>query len=105
MGRFEPLVYTAPRRSNFVSDAELLSMMERHGLANHGPCKWTFCKGGGGLLFPTPSSAPRYLFRGQTQRHTPCFPSMYRHYRYPAKYLHQLEADDVALIVASFAKT
>ena len=80
-------------------------MMEQHGLANHGPCKWTFFKGGGGVLFPTPTPTPRYLFRGQTRRHTPCFPSMYRHYRYPVKYLHQLEADDAALIVASFAKT
>lgn len=105
MGRFEPLVSATPRRSNFVSNAELLRMMELHSLANHGPRKWTFFKGGGGLLFPTPTSAPRYLFRGQIRRHTPCFPSMYRHYKYAAKYLHQLEADDAALIVASFAKT
>jgi hypothetical protein len=46
MGRFEPLVSATPRRSNFVSNAELLRMMELHSLANHGPRKWTFFKGG-----------------------------------------------------------
>ena len=80
-------------------------MMEQHSIANRGPAKWTFCTGRGDLRWPTPAPAPRYLFRGQTQRHIPCFPSMYRHVRYPARHLHQFETDDAALVVANFAKT
>jgi len=105
MGKFEPLISAVPRRSNFVSRAELLHMMERHNVAHLGPSKWSFCAGNGGLVFPVPSPVPRYLFRGQTQRHTPCFPSLYRHYRYPARHIHQLDAADAALIVANFART
>src|SRR5258708_20012862 len=105
MGHFEPLVSATPRRSNFVSNAELLRMMALHSLANHGPRKWTFFKGGEGLLFPTPTSMPRYLFRGQIRRHTPCFPSMYRHYKYAAKYLHQLEPKNSPFILPSLPKT
>jgi hypothetical protein len=105
MRKFEPLLTVPPRRSNFVDTEELFRVLERYGEANIGQRKWAFYTGEGGLLYPALSPPPRFLFRGQTQRHTPCFPSLYRHYRYPARYLHQLEADDAAAIVANIAKT
>src|SRR5262245_37399603 len=101
MPNFEPLVSAVPRRSNFVSHEELLRAMESYGEAHIGQRKWAFFRGEGGRLYPAFTPHPRFLFRGQTKRYTPCFPSLYRHYRYPAKYLHQLEADDAAAIVAN----
>jgi hypothetical protein len=105
MTNFKPLVSTVPRRSNFVSHAELMEAVERYSEAGIGPRKWAFSKGEDDLLYLMPTPNPRYLFRGQTQRYTPCFPSSYRHYRYPAKYFHQLDEDAAALIVANIAKT
>lgn len=102
---FEPLISAVPRRSNFVSRSELLDHMDQRGVSHLGPRNWSFCVGDGGLVIPTPSPVPRYLFRGQTKRHTPSFPSLYRHYRYPARHIHELEGDDAASIVANFART
>jgi FRG domain len=105
MTKFKLLVSAVARRSNFVGSAELLGAVERYSEANIGPRKWALFRGEAGLLYPASTPHPRFLFRGQTQRYTPCFPSLYRHYRYPAKYLHQLEEDDAATIVANIAKT
>lgn len=51
------------------------------------------------------SPPPRYLFRGQTERHVPCYPSMHRHLRSPSKFLRDLSRTDAAKIVADVAKT
>lgn len=51
------------------------------------------------------SPPPRYLFRGQAERHIPCYPAVYRHFRSPTKFLHDLSLSDAAKVVADIART
>lgn len=74
MAKFEPLVSAVLRRSNFISSAELLAMMDRHGIASSEPRKWSFATGEGGVLVPIVTPTPRYLFLGQTRRYSPVQP-------------------------------
>jgi len=104
MARFEPLVSSPHRRSNFITREELVAMLDRHRTISSEPLKWCICSGEGGLSYPLPTPNPRFLYRGQTKRHVPCFPSLFRHIRYPAKYMDQLDAADAASIVANMAK-
>lgn len=92
------------RRSNFITREELVGVLDRHRAASSEPLKWCICSGEGGLSYPLPTPAPRFLYRGQTKRYVPCFPSLLRHIRYPAKYMDQLDASDVASMVADMAK-
>jgi FRG domain len=105
MNKFRPLVVPVPRRSNRVSTDELLGLLRQHSSIGVRERKWAFFRGtkeGRALLSTT---GPHYLYRGQAARHVPCFPTIYRHYRYPVRFLDQLCADDAAEIVAGLAKT
>lgn len=67
--------------------------------------KWAFCRSDLGRLTVMPTTGPHVLYRGQTRRHTPCFPTTYRHLRRPASFLHQLTVDEAMRIVADVART
>ncbi|WP_404549006.1 FRG domain-containing protein [Dyella jejuensis] len=52
-----------------------------------------------------PATYPPYLFRGQSKRHVPCFPSMYRHIKTMPQYMWKVSEADAMRIVADAART
>ena len=84
---------------------QIRSVAHRMGVIGKVERKWAFCRCRDGRLSLLPITGPRYLFRGQTQRYTPCYPSVYRHFNTPAQFIHQLTADEALRIVADAART
>lgn len=105
MRNFQPIVPPKARRSNTVSADKLLEMLKTHGSIGRQERKWAFCTVASGKKTLLSTTGPHYLYRGQTTRHVPCYPTIYRHYRHPARFLDQLFAEDAAEIVANIAKT
>lgn len=105
MSNFQPLVSPKARRSNTVSTEELLEMLRTHGSIGRRERKWAFCTTKSGKRTLLSMTGPHYLYRGQTTRHVPSYPTIYRHYRHPARFLDQLFVKDAAEIVAHIAKT
>jgi hypothetical protein len=84
---------------------QIRSVAHRMGVIGKVERKWAFCRCHDGRLVLLPTTGPRYLFRGQTQRYTPCYPSIYRHFNTPAQFIHQLAADEAMRVVADAART
>ena len=86
-----------------VSADQILRLADAHRVIGAKKRTWSFAtmRTGATALVSTP---PRYLFRGQTERHVPCYPSMYRRLRSPSKFLRDLSQGDAAKIVAGIAK-
>lgn len=84
---------------------KLLSLAHQQRAINVHDRKWSYCKSGEETFALLPNSFPRYLYRGQVKRYTPCFPSMYRHFEAPARLLRNLPAAEAIKIVADIART
>ncbi len=103
ISRQEPVAYLM-RVTPQTAD-QIRSVVHRMGVIGKVERKWAFCRDRDGRLVLLPTTGPRYLFRGQTQRHTPCYPSIYRHFNTPAHFLHQLTTDEAMRVVADAART
>lgn len=88
-----------------LTSGEILALARRHHVIGVHERTWSFCRNerrGSTLL---PIGGPYYLYRGQTHRHVPCFPSMYRHIARPARFLDQLSSDEAISVVADVVRT
>jgi hypothetical protein len=88
-----------------LSGGEVIELAKRARVIGVHERKWAFFRSGRGRLMLSPTTGPQCLYRGQTQRHTPCFPTIYRHLKRPARFLHQLTANEAMSIVADVART
>lgn len=96
--------FTMTSQLKCVSADQILRLADTHRVIGAKKRTWSFAtiRTGATALVSPP---PRYLFRGQTERYVPCYPSMYRRLRSPSKFLRDLSHGDAAKIVAGIAKT
>jgi hypothetical protein len=87
-----------------LSSDQILKLARTHRVIGMTKRTWSFATTRN-KTFALMSAPPRYLFRGQTERHLPCSPSMYRHFRSPTKFLRELSWDDAAKVIAGIART
>lgn len=87
-----------------VTSDELIALAHRHRTIDVHQQRWSFAQSEEGMTL-VPTTGPRYLYRGQTKRHLPCFPSLYRHLRSPARFLWETAPEDAAKIIANAVRT
>src|ERR1700721_4195066 len=88
-----------------LTSEELLAFAHRHRAIGVYEQKWSIARNDKDVAALISTNGPRYLYRGQTKRHRPCFPAIYRHLTSPARYLWAVSQGDAANIAANIART
>ncbi len=86
------------------SSEDVLELARAHRVIGTEKRTWSFATTRNGKVALV-SPPPRYLYRGQSFRRLPCYPVIYRHLRFPGRFLRHHSQADSAKIVADIAKT
>lgn len=89
-----------------ITTGELLRMAEQQGNVSKVERTWRFMEDIEGeiALVPTPGIQIQ-LFRGQTKRYTPCFPSIARHINRPIRSFYELNRGECTKLIANLIRS